>query len=70
MKQYDDLETKVRSEAAAKGIKFHMANDAFVKELQTLATPITQAWLKDASSRGVNGQEALDFYRAQAAANR
>jgi TRAP-type C4-dicarboxylate transport system substrate-binding protein len=70
MKQYDDLETKVRADAAAKGIKFHMANDAFVKELQTLASPITQAWLKDASSRGVNGQEALEFYRAQANANR
>ena len=70
MKLYDDLEDKVRAEAAAKGIKFHKANDAFLKELQTLGAPITQAWLKDAEKLGVNGREALEFYRAQAIANR
>lgn len=70
MKLYDDLEEKVRAEAAAKGIKFHKASDAFLKELQTLAAPITQAWLKDAEKLGINGKEALDFYRAQAMANR
>jgi len=70
MKLYDDLEAKVRAEAAFKGIKFHKASDAFFKDLQGLAAPITQAWLKDAEKLGVNGQEALEFYRTQAAAGR
>lgn len=70
MKMYDELETKIRAEAAAKGLKFHKANDAFTKELQTLAAPLTQAWLKDAQQLKVKGQEALDFYRAEAIANR
>jgi len=70
MKLYDELETKVRAEAAARGIKFRVAGDAFVKDLQALGAPITQAWLADAAKAGVNGQEALEFYRSQAAANR
>lgn len=70
MKMYDDLEAKIRSEAAAKGIKFHMANDSFQKDLRALAAPITQDWLKDAQKAGVNGPEALEFYRTQAASNR
>ena len=70
MKLYDDLETKARTEAAAKGVKFHVASEAFMKDLRALATPLTQEWLKDAQKRGVNGQEALDFYRTQATANR
>jgi TRAP-type C4-dicarboxylate transport system substrate-binding protein len=70
MKMYDDLEAKVRAEAAGKGLKFHKASDAFLKDLQTLAAPITQAWLKDAEKLSVNGKEALEFYKAQAIANR
>lgn len=70
MKAYDDLEAKTRAEAAGKGVKFHMASDGFYKDLQALGAPITQAWLKDAEKKGVNGKEALDFYKAQAVANR
>ena len=70
MKMYDDLEAKIRAEAAAKGIKFHMASESFQKDLRALAAPITQEWLKDAQKAGVNGPEALEFYRAQAASNR
>lgn len=70
MKAYDELEARVRAQAAAKDVKFHMANEAFVKDLQVLAAPITQAWLKDAEKLGVKGREALEFYRAQAIANR
>lgn len=70
MKLYDDLEAKTRADAAAKGVKFHMANEAFMKDLRTLAAPLTQEWLKEAQKKGVNGQEALEYYRAQAAANR
>jgi len=70
MKMYDDLEVKIRADAAAKGIKFHMASESFQKDLRALAAPITQEWLKDAQQAGVNGPEALEFYRTQAASNR
>lgn len=70
MKLYDDLETKIRAEAVAKGVKFHKASDSFNKALQALGAPLTQAWLSDAQKLGVNGREALDFYRAEAIANR
>jgi TRAP-type C4-dicarboxylate transport system substrate-binding protein len=70
MKMYDDLELKARANAAASGIKFHTASDSFNKDLQALGAPLTQAWLSDAQKLGVNGREALDFYRAEAIANR
>ncbi|WP_322317345.1 TRAP transporter substrate-binding protein DctP [Hydrogenophaga sp.] len=70
MKMYDDLEAKIRADAAAKGIKFHMASESFQKDLRALAAPITQEWLKDAQKAGINGPEALEFYRTQAASNR
>lgn len=70
MKVYDELEAKIRAAAAGRGVKFHAASPAFVKDLEALASPITQAWLRDAERLGVNGKEAMDFYRAQAVANR
>ncbi|WP_439114194.1 TRAP transporter substrate-binding protein [Hydrogenophaga sp.] len=70
MKMYDDLEAKIRADAAAKGIKFHMASESFQKDLRALAAPITEEWLKDAQKAGVNGPQALDFYRTQAVSNR
>jgi len=70
MKMYDDLEAKIRADAAAKGIKFHTASESFQKDLRALSAPITQEWLKDAGKAGVNGPEALEFYRTQAASNR
>ena len=70
MKAYDDLESKARADAAAKGIKFHQASDTFNKDMQALGAPLTQAWLNDAQKLGINGREALDYYRAEALANR
>ena len=70
MKIYDELEAKVRAEAAGRGVKFHNASPAFMKDLETLAAPISQAWLRDAERLGVNGKEAMEFYRAQAVAHR
>lgn len=69
MAVYDELETKARSAAAARGVKFHQAGDAFVQDLRRFAAPLTEAWLADAAKLGVNGREALDFYIAQAKAN-
>ncbi|MDV7393044.1 hypothetical protein RZS08_16855, partial [Arthrospira platensis SPKY1] len=59
MKIYDELEAKVRAEAAGRGVKFHNASPAFMKDLETLAAPISQAWLRDAERLGVNGKEAM-----------
>lgn len=70
MKILDELEAKVRAEAAGRGVKFHNASPAFMKDLETLAAPISQAWLRDAERLGVNGKEAMEFYRAQAVAHR
>lgn len=70
MKIYDDLETKARAETAAKGVKFHNASDSFTKDLKSIGAPIVKAWISDAQKLGVNGQAALDFYQAQAAATR
>lgn len=70
MKMYDALESKARASAAANGIKFHKANDAFQKDLQALGAPLTQAWLGEAKKLGIDGQAALDFYKSEAQANR
>jgi TRAP-type C4-dicarboxylate transport system substrate-binding protein len=67
---YDELETKARADATAKGIKFHQASEAFTRDLRTLSAPLTQAWVADANKLGVKGEEALDFYASQARANR
>lgn len=67
---YDELESKARAEAASKGVKFHQATEAFAKDLRALAAPVTQAWLADAAKLGVKGEEALEFFTAQARANR
>lgn len=69
MAVYDELESKARAAAAAGGVKFHQASDAFVQDLRRLSAPLTEAWLADAGKLGVNGKEALDFYIAQAKAN-
>lgn len=66
MKVYDDLEAALRAKAAKNGVKFHQASEAFTKELHTIARPITTAWIAEANKLGVNGQEALEFYRAEA----
>lgn len=70
MAVYDELETKARAGAAAKGVKFHRADAGFMKDLRTLAEPLDKAWKADATKLGVNATEALDFFVAQAKANR
>lgn len=69
MAVYDDLEVKARADAAASGIRFHRASDAFAQDLRRHSAPLIEAWLADAAKLSVNGKEALDFYIAQARAN-
>ncbi|MBL8342623.1 MAG: TRAP transporter substrate-binding protein DctP [Rubrivivax sp.] len=67
---YDELEAKARAAAAGKGVKFHQADAAFMKSLRALTEPLDKAWKADAGKLGVNGTEALDFFVAQAKANK
>lgn len=67
MGELDALESKVRAEAAASGIRIEPASAAFAQEMGRLAAPLEQAWLADAKAAGVDGSAALAFYRQQAA---
>jgi TRAP-type C4-dicarboxylate transport system substrate-binding protein len=63
----DELEAKVRAEAAAAGVQIRPASPAFAEDMRRLAAPLEQAWLADARAAGVDGAAALAFYRQQAA---
>lgn len=63
----DELESKVRADAAASGIQIRSASPTFAEEMRKLAAPLERAWLDDAKSLGVDGASALAFYRQQAA---
>lgn len=62
----DEIEIKLRADAAAQGIQIRSASTAFSAEMRRLASPIEQAWLKDAQALGVDGPAALAFYKEQA----
>lgn len=66
---YDEIETKARADAAAKGIAIANASPAFVEELKKLAEPIEKAWLAEAAKLGVDGPAALQFYKQEAQSN-
>jgi TRAP-type C4-dicarboxylate transport system substrate-binding protein len=66
---YDGLEARAREEAAAKGVRFANASEAFMAELRQFAAPLEKAWLDDAASLGVDGKAALAYYIEQAKAN-
>jgi TRAP-type C4-dicarboxylate transport system substrate-binding protein len=66
---YDGMETKAREAAAAKGIQFSTASEAFMKELRAYAAPLEKAWLDDAAKLGVDGKAALAYFMEQAKAN-
>lgn len=64
---FDEIETKLRTEAAAGGIRIVPASAAFAADVQRISQPLVQSWLADAKSLGVDGQAALDYFRQQAA---
>lgn len=66
---YDGIETQARRAAAAAGIQFSTASEAFIKELRDFAAPLEKAWLDDAAQLGVDGKAALAHYIEQAKAN-
>lgn len=62
----DAVDNKVRADATAQGVSIKPASEAFAAEVNKLAEPLVQAWLKNAASAGVDGAAALAFYRQQA----
>lgn len=66
---YDEIETKVRADAAAKGVKFVNAEPKLVEDLRKLAAPLEQAWLETARQMGVDGKAALENYKTEAKRN-
>lgn len=62
----DEVDNKVRADAAAQGVSIKPASAAFAAEVARLAEPLVQGWLKDAKAAGVDGAAALAFYKQQA----
>ena len=65
---YDEIETKVRADAAA-SISVKAANAELAADLMKLARPIEDAWIADAKAAGVDGAAALAFYKQEAQKN-
>jgi TRAP-type C4-dicarboxylate transport system substrate-binding protein len=65
---YDEIESKVRAEAAAT-TSIKDASPALTAEVMKLAKPIEETWIADAKSMGVDGAAALAFYRQEAQKN-
>lgn len=64
---YDEIETKLRAEAA--GISIKAAGPALTAEMERLSKPLIDAWIADAKAAGVDGAAALAFYREEARKN-
>lgn len=64
-KRVDFLNDKAKGLALKKGIKFYNASPEFVKEIRAKTQFVIDDWLKIASSKGIDGQAALDFFKSQ-----
>jgi TRAP-type C4-dicarboxylate transport system substrate-binding protein len=62
----DLLDKKIQQVAMKKGIKFHKASPAFVKDMKAMSAHFTADWIKTAKSRGVDGKAALAYFSTQA----
>lgn len=64
-KAYDPAVAKRREDNLKEGIKYITASKSFNDDLKRLGAPIQEAWIAEANKLGVNGREALDFYRKE-----
>ena len=62
----DRLDAAIKKVAIKKGIEFHKASPAFVKDMKSIAAHYTADWIKSAESRGVDGAAALAYFKSQA----
>ena len=65
--QQDAGDTAAMEAMKADGVDIIEADDAFMADLLEATTPLHEAWIAAASEKGVDGQAALDFFRAQTA---
>jgi hypothetical protein len=51
-----------------KGIVDHTASKSFEDELRAAGKPVVEAWIQQVKKLGVDGNEAIEFYRRQVSA--
>lgn len=61
----DVLNLEARDRYIASGRPVIMASEAFQDEMQQVWAPIEAEWVASAAARGVDGEAALEFYRAE-----
>lgn len=62
----DQLEAKLRQDAAQQGIQFLEADDSLMSSLREFGTKLKQDWLASAAELGVDGNAALETYEKEA----
>ena len=63
----NEREVKARQEHADKGTQIIEASQAFIDELTVAGAPLREAWNQKAAAMGIDPQEPLDFFAAEAA---
>ncbi|MDZ4136144.1 MAG: TRAP transporter substrate-binding protein, partial [Paracoccaceae bacterium] len=65
--EFDRVTADGIAQMTAAGAEFYTPDDAVLAELRTRLQPIEENWIKIASTKGVDGNAALEYYRAQLA---
>ena len=63
--EVDNLDAKAVKNAAAKGVQETVASPEFVAEMRKRFGFVTDAWLKAAKERGIDGPAAIKYYKSQ-----
>ncbi len=64
--QFDKNSDNGRKALVAQGVKFSLASPELLAEMKKRWQPITDAWLKKAAKRNVDGKAAIRYLRSQA----
>jgi TRAP-type C4-dicarboxylate transport system substrate-binding protein len=67
--QFDENSNRGRKALIAQGVKFSKAGPKLLAEMKKRWAPITEAWLKKAARRNVDGKAAIKYLRSQAFAS-
>lgn len=66
---FDAGDAKVLKELEASGHKLSVASDQLTREIQAATSHMEKLWLDEIKGKGMDGSEALRFFRGQIAAN-
>ena len=58
----DKLDVRAGKELAKYKVKINVASEAFSNQLKKILQPLKGKWLKDAKSRGIDGNAAFNYY--------